>query len=40
MGILQVSKRTFYDATTCHVSRTNKCKINDYKAIFRRPLFA
>ncbi|KRZ68749.1 hypothetical protein T10_11453 [Trichinella papuae] len=26
--------RTFYDATTCHVSQTNKCPINDDKASY------
>ncbi|KRZ37320.1 hypothetical protein T4C_10749 [Trichinella pseudospiralis] len=33
--------RTFYDATTCHVSQTNKCPITDDKApLWRSDLFS
>ncbi|KRX31705.1 hypothetical protein T05_1477 [Trichinella murrelli] len=29
-----VVKRTFHDATTCHVSQTNECALIDDKAPF------
>ncbi|KRZ64984.1 hypothetical protein T10_4076 [Trichinella papuae] len=33
-------QRTFYDATTCHVSQTNECALTDDKATLWRSLFA
>ncbi|KRZ93120.1 hypothetical protein T08_16227 [Trichinella sp. T8] len=33
-------RRTFYNATTCHVSQTNECALTDDKAPLWRSLFA